>query len=138
MATHFVHCDSETKAEGVAFYIKGLHLFSQRNNIKVELPLVEDMWIEIKRNCGLVVVGVVHRHRANSTCDCEKFSENLFKIFYELNLEKFPFYVFGDFNTDLNKVGKSNFVTKHVHAMISSPCKCAIDVPSRITNHSKT
>ena len=26
----------------------------------------------------------------------------------------------------------------HVNNMVSSPCKCAIDLPNRITNHSKT
>ena len=39
----FLHHDSETKAEGAAFYIKESLSFSQRNNTKVELPLVEDM-----------------------------------------------------------------------------------------------
>ena len=106
--------------------------------MKVELPLVEDMWIEIKTNCRPVVVGVVYRHPTNSTCDCEKFSGNRIKYFYKLNFQKFPFYVLGDFNIVLNKVGKSNFVTKHVHNMISSPCKCTIDLPTSITNHSNT
>ena len=96
------------------------------------------MWIEIRTNLGPVVVGVGYRQLTNSTCNCEKFSENLFKIFYELNFEKFPFYFLGDFNIDLNKVGKSNFVTKHVRNIISSPWKCAIDLPTRITDYSKT
>ena len=96
------------------------------------------MGIEIKTNRGLVVVGVVYRCSTNSTCDCEKFLENLFKNFFQLNFEHFLFYVFGDFNIDLNKVGKSNFVTKHVHNVTSSPCKCVIDLRRRITDHSKT
>ena len=94
------------------------------------------MWIEIKTNRGQVVFGVVYRHPTNSICECEKFSENLFKLFCELKLEQFLFYVLGDFYIDLNKVG--NFVTTHVHNMISSPCKCAIDLPTRVTDHSKT
>ena len=67
-----------------------------------------------------------------------KFGENFFKNFYKLNFEKFPFYVLGAFNIDLPKVGKRNFVTKHVHNMISLPCKSASDLPTRITDHSKT
>ena len=86
----FLHCDSKIKAVGEAFYIKESLLFSRRNNIKVEFQLVNV--IEIKTNRGPVVVGVVCRHPTNSTCDCEKFSENFFKIFYETNFEKFPFY----------------------------------------------
>ena len=134
----FLHCNSETKAGGVTFYIKELLSFSGRNNIKVELPLVVDTWIDIKTNRGPVVVGVVYRHPTNSSCDCEKFSENLFKTFYELNLEKFLFYVLGNFIIDLNKVGKSNFVTKHVYSIIRSSCKCVTDLSTRITDHSKT
>ena len=133
----FLHCDSKTKAGSVAFYIKESLLFNRWNDVKVELPLVEDMWIEIKTNCGPVVVGVAYIHSTNYTCDCEKFSENLFKIFYELDFEKFPFYILGDFNIDLNKVGESNFVTKHLHGMISSPGEWAIDLPAHITDHSK-
>ena len=134
----FVHCDSETKAEGVAFYIKESLSFSRRNNIKVELSLLEGMWLQIKTNRGFVFVGVVYRHPTNSTCDSEKFSENFFKIFYELNFEKFPIFVLGDFNIDLTKLGNSNFVTKHVHNMINSPSKCALELPTHITDHSKT
>ena len=113
-------------------------MFSQRNNTKIELPLVEHMWIEIKTNRRPVVAEVVYRHPTNSTCDCKKFSENFFKIFYELNFKKFPFYILGDFNIDLNKVGKSNFVSKYVHNTISSPCKCIIVLLTRITDHCKT
>ena len=77
----FLHHDSETKAGGVAFYIKKSLSFTRRNNIKVELPLVEDKWIEIKTISGPVVVGIVYRLPINFTFDCEKLSENLFKFF---------------------------------------------------------
>ena len=39
----FLHCDSETKAGGVAFYIEESLSFSRKNNEKIELPFVEDM-----------------------------------------------------------------------------------------------
>ena len=121
----------------MAFYIKELLLFSRRNDIKFELPLVEDMWIKIKTNHRRVVVGVGFRHPTNSTCRCEKFSENFLKMFYAFLFKKFSFYVVGDFNIDLHKVVESNFVTKHAYNLISLPCKCAIDLSTRITDHSK-
>ena len=46
----FLHCNSKAKAGGLAFYINESLSFSRRNNIKVELPLVENMWIETKTN----------------------------------------------------------------------------------------
>ena len=48
--------------------------------MKVKLLLVEVMWTEIKTNHGPVAVAVVYRQPANSTCDCEKFWENLTKF----------------------------------------------------------
>ena len=119
----FLHGDSETKTGGVTFYIEESVLFSRMNNIKVGLPLVEDMWIEAEAKRGLVVIGVVYRHQTNSTSNCENFCE--------LNFEKFLFYVLGVFNIDLNKVGKSNFVTINVHNMTSLLCKCAVDLCTR-------
>ena len=74
--------------------------------------------------------------QTNSTCGCEKFSENFLKMLYELIFKKFPFYVARDFGIDLHKVEKSNFVTKHVYNMISLPCKYAIDLSMRISDHS--
>ena len=61
-----------------------------------------------------------------------------FSKFLRPQFRKISFYVLGDFNIDLNKVGKSNFVTKHVHHIISLPCNCAIDLPTSITDHSET
>ena len=79
----FLHCDNEIKAEDVAFYIKESLSFSRRSNIKVKLSLIEDMWIEIKTNRGLVALGVVYRHPVNSTCDCEKVWGKLFQKFLQ-------------------------------------------------------
>ena len=36
------------------------------------------------------------------------------------------------------KIKTNNSVRMHVYNMISLPCKCAIDLPTRITHHSKT
>ena len=62
-----------------------------------------------------------------------KLFKNVLRIPFQ---KKIPFYVFGDFNIDLHKAGKSNFVTKHVHNLIHLPCKYAIDLSTRKTDHS--
>ena len=48
-----------------------------------------------------------------------------------------PFYAVGDYNIDLMRVNPINSVKNHVHYMINSSFKCVIDLPTRITPHSK-
>ena len=59
-------------------------------------------------------------------------------MFHELNSDKRSFYALGNYNLDLMKIKTNNSVKMHVNNMISLPCKCAIDLPTRITNQSKT
>ena len=134
----FLHCDSSTKAGGVGLYIKETFIFKQKPDISIALPFVEDMWIEVQTEKGPAVVGVVYRHPTNLTSDYEEFSARLYDIFSRLNSKHCPFYAVGDYNIDLTSVQSNNNVRKYVNNMISSPCKCAIDLPTRITDHSKT
>ena len=134
----FLHCDSSTKAGGVGLYIKETLIFKQKLDISIALPSVEDMWIEVQTEKGPAVVGVVYRHPTNVTSDYEEFSARLYDIFSRLNSKHCPFYAVGDYNIDLTAVQSNNNVRKYVNNMISSPCKCAIDLPTRITDHSKT
>ena len=68
----------------------------------------------------------------------EQFCHKLFEIFHELNSDKRSFYAPGDYNLDLMKIKTKNSVRMHVNNMTSLPCKCAIDLPTPITNQSKT
>ena len=85
----FVHCNSLTTAGGVGLYIKVV--FKERTDISINLPFVEDAWIEIKTHKGPAVVGVVYRHPTTLTGDYETFSERLYDVFYDLNCNHIPF-----------------------------------------------
>ena len=82
-------------------------------------------------------MGVVYRHPTTLTGDYETFSERLYNVFYNLNCNHIPFYALGDYNIDLLAI-RSNNNRKYVNNLLSSPCKCVIDVPTRISDHSKT
>ena len=71
------------------------------------------------------------------TGDYETFSERLYDVFYNLNCNHIPFYALGDYNIDLLTIRSNNNVRKYVNNLLSSPCKCVIDVPTRITDYSK-
>ena len=84
-----------------------------------------------------IVIGVCYRNPTSLVEDYEQFSYKLIEIFHELNSDKRSFHSLGDYNVDLMKIKTSNSVRIHVNNVISLPCKCAIDLPTRITNHSK-
>ena len=101
------------------------------------MAIVEDMWIQVQTATDPVMVGVCCRHPTSLVEDYEQFSNKLLEIFHELNSYKRSFYALGDYNLDLMKVKTNNSVRMHVNNMISLPCKCAIELSTRITNHSK-
>ena len=107
-------------------------------SININLQFAEDMWIELGTKSGPIVVGVTYRHPTTLAEDYENFSTNLGQIFQQLIDKKYPFFSLGDYNIDLMKIKTNNSVRKYVNSMLSLPCKCAIDLPTRVTDHSKT
>ena len=134
----FVRCDSSSKSGGVGFYIKKAVTYKLKRNIKLYLANVEDLWIEVLTKTGPAAIGVIYRHPSYLINDYELFSSSLCDIFCQFNAEKIPFYAVGHYNIDLMRVNASNSVKNHVHYMINSSRKCVIDLPTRITPHSKT
>ena len=102
------------------------------------MAIVEDIWNEVQTATDPIAVGICIRHPTFLVEDYEQFSNKLFKIFQELNSDKHSFSALADYNLDLLKIKTNNSVRMHVNNMISLPCKCAIDLPTRIKNHSKT
>ena len=100
------------------------------------MAFVKDVWIEVQTATDSIVVGVCYRHPTSLVDDYKQFSNKLFEIFLELNSDKRSFYALGDYNLDLMKIKTNNSVRIHVNNVISSPCKCAIDLSTRITNYS--
>ena len=80
------------------------------------------------------LLGICYRHPTSSVEDYEQFSNKLFEIFHELKSDKRSFY----YNLDVMKIKTNNSVRMVVNNIINLPCQCAIDLPTRITNHSKT
>ena len=134
----FVHCDSSSKSGGVGFYIKKAITYKLKRNINLDLANFEDLWIEVLTNSGPAAIGVIYRHPSYLINDYELFFSSFCDIFCQFNAEKMPFYAVGDYNIDLMRVNANSSVKSHVHYMINSSCKCVIDLPKRITSHSKT
>ena len=69
--------------------------------------------------------------------ELESFSTQLFNILTEFNSKNKSFYVWGDFNINLLQTN-NNFVESYLNNILSLSCKCAIDLPTRITENSRT
>ena len=134
----FIHCASITKAGGVGFYVKQNLSYKQKSDININLNFVENMWIEVKTNNGPIVIGVIYRHPTTLVNDYESFSTNLCDIFADLRDSNTAFYAVGDYNIDLMQINGNHNFRKYVNNILSTSTKCAIDLPTRITDHSKT
>ena len=94
----FIHRDSVTSAGGVGLYRSNSLVFSVNPCSNLRLSSAEHLWVNLKTNQGIVVVGVVYRHPENSTLAIDDFNANLNMLI--LSLEKL-FYCLGDFNINL-------------------------------------
>ena len=72
----FVHVDSPTQAGGVGFLVKNRINFITCDDIKLNLPYVEDLWIEIDGEPKLVV-RVIYRHPKQTVDKIDEFGETL-------------------------------------------------------------
>ena len=134
----FIHCDSTTKAGGVGIYIKKTLPYKQKSEINIKLSFVENIWIEVKAATGPIVVGVIGRLPTTRVNDYECFITNLCDIFTELCANNTAFYAVGDNNIDLMLINVNQNYRKYVNSILSTTTKSAIDLPTRITDHSKT
>ena len=135
---NFIHCASITKAGGVGFYVKQNLSYKQKFDININLNFVENMWIEVKTNNGPIVIGVIYRHPTTPLNDYESFSTNLCDIFADLRDSNTAFYAVGDCNIDLMQINGNHSFRKYVNNVLTTSTKCAIDLPTSITDHSKT
>ena len=56
----FLHSDSTSKAGGMGLYIKESIHCTIKQNININLPFVENMWLEVQIMSGPITEGVVY------------------------------------------------------------------------------
>ena len=134
----FIHRVGITKARWVGFYIKQSLSYKQKSDININLNFVENMWIEVRTNNGPIVIGVIYQHPTTLVNDYESFSTNLCDIFADLRDSSNAFHAIGDYNIDLMQINGNHNFRKYVNNILSTSTKCVIDLPTRITNNSKT
>ena len=97
------------------------------------------MWIKIEAKPYPIFIGVIYRHPVNTVDKIEQFGDALFGTMHDLNLKTAKYFVLGDFNLDLMNIStKNNAIQKYASSLLGCSCKCLINVPTCITQSSKT
>ena len=98
---NFFHEGTNTNAGGVGIFIKDNISYSLCNNLKMNIPNCEDLWIKLNhKNQNNCIVGTIYRHPHQIM---KKFHEKLENTIEYLNDNKGTNYVAGDLNINLLK-----------------------------------
>ena len=133
----FIYRNSRTLAGGVGIYVKNSISFNMKSDVSIDLPSVENLWIEIEINKKLII-DVIYRHSVQTVEHIYLFSRALTNIFLELSSEISDFYVLGDFSNDLINIKSNNRIKTHADDLIRSEAKCLINQSTRVCKNSKS
>ena len=97
------------------------------------------MWIKIEAKPYPIFIGVIYCHPVNTVNKIKQFGDALFGTMHDLNLKSATLFVLGDFNLDLMNISsKNNAIQKYASYLLGCSCKCLMNMPTRITQTSKT
>ena len=126
---NFIHEGTNTNAGGVGIFIKDYISYSLCNNLKMNIPNCEDIWIKLNlKNLNNCIVGTIYRHPYQIM---KKFQEKLENTVEYLNDNKDTYYVAGDLNINLFK--SNSKIKNYVDMIYSHGCIPLITHPIRIT-----
>ena len=120
-------------------YIKVNINYSIDSNIKFEISGSESLWINIENDVvGKLTVGVIYSHPVYGKDSIGKFIESIENVHRKIISQKQYFFVMGDINIDLLKIEKNENSRNYANSLISSSCKCLINIPTRVNINSAT
>ena len=131
--------DTTTSAGGVAIHIKVDINYSIDSNIKFEISGSESLWINIENDIiGKLTVEVIYHHPVYDKDSIGKFIKSIENVHCKIISQKRYFFVIGDINIDLLKIEKNENSINYANSLISSLCKCLINIPTRVNINSAT
>ena len=134
----FTHKNSPTKAGGVAFYVKKELSYTLINSAGLNLNAVKGLRIKIEAKPAPIVVGVIYRHPNYDVDRLNSFGDELANKLHSYNLNNAKYCISVNTNINLLNIKNSGNIRKYANNLISCSCKCLIDLPTRISQNSKT
>ena len=108
------------------------------NSSGLNLNTVEDLRIKIEAKSAPIVVGVIYRHPNYDVDSLHSFGDKLANKLHNYNLNNAKYCILGDININLLNIKNSGNIQKYANNLKSCSCKCLIDLPTRISQNSKT
>ena len=130
----FIHSDSSSRAGGLGLYIKDFLTFTLKEELDLNMNLVENIWIQIETsdNTKSIIIGVVYRHPVYVAEQLKSFSKAMEELFSKLSSNNKKFYIMGDFNIDLLKAHTNFFRKNYADNLISYSIKCTSNKPHAV------
>ena len=108
------------------------------NSAGLNLNAVEDLWIKIEAKPAPIVVGVIYRHPNYDVDSLNSFGDELANKLHSYNLNNVKYCILGDIIINLLNIKNSGNIRKYANNLINCSCKCLLDLPTRISQNSKT
>ena len=83
-----------------------------KEELDLNINLVENIWILIETSDKPITIGVVYRHPVYVAEQLESFSKAMEELFSKLSSNNKEFYIMGNFNIDLLKAHSNSFIKK--------------------------
>jgi len=132
---NFLRKDSLTNAGGVGLYIKQTFKYCVRDDLCLNVPSCEDLWIEIKTKQPnkTFVLAVIYRHPSTNFLSFQnKFCDTLLS----LENQKISYVICGDININCLDT-KSTKIKDYINSLSSVGTKSLINIPTRFSDNSK-
>ena len=127
---NFLHNDSPTNAGGVGLYIKDTLQFRLRDDLSLNLPNCEDLWIQIKCKMSDIILAVIYRHPNKKI---SSFQNKICDRISSLESNKSNYVICGDIN--INTLENTSKTIDYINALTSIGCKMTIRNPTRFANN---
>ena len=127
---HFLHCNSPSHAGVVGIFVKDTLQFRRLNDLSLQTPHCENLWLEIEGRATNIIVGAVYRHPGRNI---SSFQDELHNKLLNLETNKLNYIVCGDFN--INTLEKSSKILDYINDLNSIGCNQMIDVPTKFASN---
>lgn len=124
---------SPTRAGGTALYHDSLLNVIPRPDLRIEMPYVENVWVEIiQPEDKNIIIGVIYRHPRRIVSEIDNFTNTLNEILIKINSESKLSFICGDMNLNLIDYDVDDHVSGFLDMIYSNSFFPCITKPTRI------
>ena len=126
--------NSPTQAGGVVLYYQSLLNVIPRPDLKVNLPHLENVWVELIQpgNEKNIIIGVIYRHPRKIVAEIDEFTDKINETLLKINNESKTAFFCGDLNLNLIDYCENDHISNFVDMVYSNSFFPCITKPTRL------